>query len=102
MVKRGSRVGLQILEFIGFLIIFILKTVTIDLFRNIKKAWLYSFYPEERKKMKRELEAKKKLELMNERLKIIERLIYAIVEDSSYLKSDKGKYDIKQLKKDVK
>lgn len=93
-----------IIPFKVFYLFFIavLKTVFVDLFVNIKNSWVYTFNPEEREKMKRKLEAEKMVKLLTERLKIIERLLYSVFEDPSYIKSDKGKYDLKQLKKEAK
>lgn len=83
-------------------IVAVLKTVFVDLFINFKHSWTYTFNPEERDKMKRKLEAEKMVKLLDERLKAVERLLYSVFEDPSYTKSDKGKYDLKQLKKGVK
>ncbi|MBM3200309.1 hypothetical protein FJZ53_05190 [Candidatus Woesearchaeota archaeon] len=80
----------------------VFKTVFIDLFVNIKHAWVYTFNPEEREKMKRKLEAEKMVNLLKERVEILERLLYSVFEDPSYTKSDKGKYDLKKLKEETK
>jgi len=87
---------------VNVVIVSVLKTVFVDLFINFKHSWIYTFNPEEREKMKRKLEAEKMVKLLTERMKTIERLLYSVFEDPSYTKSDKGKYDIKQLKKEVK
>jgi len=84
------------------IIVAVFKTVFIDLFINFKQAWLYAFNPEEREKMKRKLESEKMVNLLKERVEILERLLYSVFEDPSYTKSDKGKYDIKKLKGEVK
>ncbi len=84
------------------IIVTVLKTVFIDLFINFKQAWLYAFNPEEREKMKRKLESEKMVNLLKERIEILERLLYSVFEDPSYTKSDKGKYDLKKLKGEVK
>ncbi len=84
------------------IIVAVFKTVFIDLFINFKQAWLYAFNPEEREKMKRKLESEKMVNLLKERIEILERLLYSVFEDPSYTKSDKGKYDLKKLKEEAK
>ncbi|MDP2908742.1 MAG: hypothetical protein Q8N77_02960 [Nanoarchaeota archaeon] len=79
-----------------------LKAVFFDFFINLKHFWLYTFNPEEREKMKRKLESEKMVNLLKDRVEIVERLLYSVFEDPSYTKSDKGKYDIKKLKGEVK
>ena len=80
----------------------IIKTIFVDLFINIKLAFVYVLKPEERYKIKRELEANKMMKLLDERLKRIERLVYAINKDPSYINSNRGKNDLKELKKEIK
>ena len=53
-------------------------------------------------KLKQEIETKNLLNLVNERLKRIERLVYSIFHDPDYIKRDKGKHDIKELEKETK
>lgn len=89
-------------EFIYYFIKAIFKTIFIDLFVNIKNAFIFSFNKEERFKIKRELEDTKMVKLINERLKRVERLLYSIFEDGSYVKSDRGKSDLNELKKETK
>ncbi|MBL7101067.1 MAG: hypothetical protein ISS23_03880 [Nanoarchaeota archaeon] len=89
-------------KLVNIVIATVLKTVFLDLFINFKHSWLYTFKPGERDKIKRKLEAEKMAKLLDGRLKTIERLLYSVFEDPSYPKSDKGKYDLKQLKKEVK
>ena len=86
----------------NIIITVVLKTIFIDIFVNFKQAWIYAFNPEEYKKMKHKLEAEKKVNLLDERLKTVERLLFSIFEDPSYTKSEKGKYDLKQLKGEAK
>ena len=88
-------------KFIYALIKGILKTIFLDLFRNIKKEIIYTFNEVERKKIKTELETEKLVDLINERLKRIERLIYSMFNDPEYIKRDKGKTDLKELTKEV-
>ena len=89
-------------KFLYSLIKGILKTLFLDLFRNIKKEVIYTFDEVERMKIKEELETKKVISSINERLKRIERLVYSIFHDPEYVKRDKGKDDLKELTKDVK
>ena len=84
------------------LLIAIFKSLTIDLVKNIKLAFVYSFNMEKRNQINREIQMKKLTESFDERLSAIERLLYAIMEDSEYLKTKKGKLDINDLKKKVK
>ncbi|MEK6937117.1 MAG: hypothetical protein AABW58_03535 [Nanoarchaeota archaeon] len=53
-------------------------------------------------KIKQELETKHLLNLVNERLKRVERLVYSIFNDPDYIKRDKGKHDLKELEKETK
>lgn len=80
----------------------ILKAVFVDIFKNIKQGLTYSFNPEEKDKIKGELEMKKKIEFIDTRLKRVERLIYSVFKDPEYAKRDKGKMDVEELKKEVK
>ncbi len=89
-------------KIVNILIVGLMKTLFIDLFLNLKQAWIFSFNPEEREKMNRKIEAEKKVKILDDRLKVVERLLYSVFEDPSYTKFDKGKYDLKELKKEVK
>ena len=80
----------------------ILKTLFLDLFINMKKEVIYIFNPMERDKIKSEIETKRLLDLVNDRLKRIERLVYSIFSDPEYIKRDHGKSDLKELGKDLK
>ncbi|MBS3171642.1 hypothetical protein J4449_03460 [Candidatus Woesearchaeota archaeon] len=53
-------------------------------------------------RIKQELETKKFIDIVNERLKRIERLVYSIFHDPDYIKRDKGKSDLKDLEKEAK
>jgi len=92
---------LKIITFIGWIAVFFFRTITIDLMKNIKKAYLYSFNEEERDKIKREIETEKKIKLLKGKLQRVERLIYSIFKDPKYSESDKGKIDLTELKKEV-
>ena len=89
-------------KLVNVVITAVLKTVFVDIFVNFKHAWIYTFKPEERDKMKRKLEAEKMVKILDDRLKIVERLVYSIFKDPSYTRSNKGKYDLKQLKGEAK
>jgi hypothetical protein len=79
-----------------------MKTIFIDIFKNIKLAWIYTFNPEKRNQINREMEASKLAQLLDERLKVVERLLYAVYSDPEYIKTNKGKSDLTELKKGVK
>ncbi len=82
-----------------YLIHSVLKATFYDLPQNIKTGITYTFKPEEKMKIKRELETKKRLELIEENINILKRLTYAIHNDPEYLKSKEGQSDLKELKK---
>ena len=88
-------------KFLGYFIIKIFYTITIDLYKNTRLAFIYAFKPEEKATIKRTLEAEKMVTLINERLKRVERLLYSIYEDPDYGTSDRGKNDLKELKKET-
>ncbi len=102
MKKKKINWWLVPFKLVNIVVVTVLKTVFVDTFINFKHSWIYTFKPEERDKMKRKLESEKMAKLLNDRLKTVERLLYSVFEDPSYTKSDKGKYDLKQLKKEVK
>ena len=93
--NNGSRKILKILliplKLIYSLLKAVLKTIFLDLFRNIKKETIYAFNKEEKMRIKQELETKKFIDIVNERLKRIERLVYSIFHDPDYIKRDKEK-----------
>ena len=89
------------IKFIYALVKAILKTVFLDLFINIRKCVTYEFNEMERKRIKTELETNKFIDVINERLKRIERLVYSMFNDSEYIKRDKGKDDLKELGKEI-
>ena len=80
----------------------IFRTLFLDLFINIKKEVVYIFNEVERKKIKEELETKKLVNLINDRVKRVERLVYSIFNDPEFIKRDKGKDDLKELSKEIK
>lgn len=89
-------------KFLYALIKAIFKTLFLDLFINIKKEVIYMFNPTEKNKIRSEIETRKLLDLVNDRLKRIERLVYSIFNDPDYAKRDHGKSDLKELHKEVK
>ena len=101
-MAKKSRVPLISLKLIGMTIYSILFTLTVSLYKNLKTNYKTTLNPELKEQIKRELETEKMVKLLNEKIKTVERLVYGILEDPEYMKSDKGKYDIKQLKKEVK
>lgn len=95
-------VPVKIIKLIGVTFYTILFTITVSLYKNLKLNYRKTINPEFKAKIKRELEAEKMVKLLGDRIKTLERLVYGILEDPEYMKSDKGKYDIKQLKKEIK
>jgi len=100
-MKKKKKWWIIPFKLVNIMIVSVMKTLFLDFFINLKQAWVFTFNPEERDKMKRKLEAEKMVNVMNDRLKTVERLLYSVFNDPSYNKSDKGKYDLKQLKKEV-
>jgi len=98
---RKNNFILKIIRFMGWIVVFFFRTITIDLMKNIKKAYLYSFNEEERDKIKREIETEKSIKLLKEKLQRIERLVYSIFKDPKYSESDKGNVDLTELKKEI-
>lgn len=68
----------------------------------MKTAKTYAFNPEEKLKIKRELESQKRIDVINEKLLRVERLLYGIYEDPEYAKSERGKSDLKELQKEIR
>jgi hypothetical protein len=87
---------------IYLIFIAIIKSITIDLVKNIKLAYIFSFKPKERDKINREVNMKKLAQSFDGRLETVERLLYSLIEDAEYLKTKKGKLDIDDLKDKVK
>jgi len=101
MKRKRSPLGVFFRLFYYFFY-YIFKTIFIDLFTNLRFAFIFSFNPGDKEKIKRGLESDKMVKLMNERIKVLERVVYAINEDVDYLKSDRGKFDLKSLRGEVK
>ncbi len=100
--QKAAQIALIPVRFLYAFLKAVLKTIFLDLFRNIKKETIYTFNKEEKMKIKQELETKHLLNLVNERLKRVERLVYSIFNDPDYIKRDKGKHDLKELEKETK
>lgn len=100
MAKKKT---LNLILKIFFGIIFaILKTLTISFFINTKQQVKFAKNPELKDQIKREQENKKIIDRLKERMERLERLTYAIHEDPEYLKSERGKTDLKEIKKEIK
>ncbi|RME55524.1 hypothetical protein D6777_00345 [Candidatus Woesearchaeota archaeon] len=78
-----------------------IHTLVFDLPRNIKTYIIMAINKEERDKIRRKLSLEKNQELMEERLEVVERLVYAVYNDPTYAKRKEGEYDLKELKKRV-
>ena len=101
-MKANRNLPKTLVKLISVLITSIFKTIFIDFPKNLKEKHTYSFDVEKRKQIKQELETTKKMGLMDDRLKRVERLIYSVYEDPEYTKRDSGKQDVKELTKEVK
>jgi len=101
MKKKKNPLGV-FFRLVYYFFFYIFKTIFIDLFANLRFAFIFAFNPHEKEKIKRELESDKMIRLMNEKIKVLERIVYAMNEDAEYLKSDRGKFDLKSLKGNVK
>ncbi|MEA3378939.1 MAG: hypothetical protein U9Q69_04855 [Nanoarchaeota archaeon] len=84
------------------IVIALVKSLTIDLFRNAKLYFKLSTDKEEKEKIKKHLDIAKRQEVIEERLERIERLVYAVYNDPSYGKRNEGEYDLKHLKEEIK
>lgn len=105
MDARNTQVRNPVWKGLLLLLIYVpawlIYTLTVSLYKNMKKAKVYAFNPEEKKKIKRDVESEKLVTLMNERLHRVERLVYGIYEDPEYAKSDRGKSDLKELRQET-
>ena|SRR3989338_11485570 len=89
------------LKVVNIFIASILKAVFVDFIYNIKAGATYAFKPEERKKLRRDVERQRMMEVLEERIQVLERLTWAIHNDAEYLKSHHGKTDMNDLKSNV-
>jgi hypothetical protein len=101
-MKKKKNSLMIFLRLVCYFFYYIFKTVFIDLFVNLKFAFIFAFNPVEKERIKRNLETEKMIKLMNERIKILERIVYAMNEDAGYLRSDRGKFDLKSLEREIK
>ncbi len=100
-MKKKNTLG-KIFRFVWLLIKGLMQWLFVDLFRSIRLAVRYTRNPEEEGKVNRDLEAKKILEVHDERIERVERLVYSVYNDTEYSKSAKGQHDLKVLKERVK
>lgn len=105
MVRKKKRKNLKYFKYINcffksiaavFYAFF--RTITIDLYKNVKLYIIIFTNKEERDKIKKKLDLEKKQEITDKRLERLERLVYAIYNDPTYTKRDEGQYDLKELK----
>lgn len=85
-------------KFIVAIIYSLFRSVTIDLFKNIKYYFSLFTNKEKHDKIKDNLKLDKKQKLIEDRIERLERLVYAVYNDPSYTKRDQGLDDIKELK----
>lgn len=78
------------------------KTLTVDLYNNTRNYTKMALNKEELMKMKHKLETEKRLELVEDRLKVTERLLYSVFEQPDYTKTKEGESDMKELSKHAK
>lgn len=78
------------------------KTLTVDLYKNTRDYTKMAINKEELMKMKHKLETEKKLELVEDRLNVTERLLYSVFEQPDYTKTKEGESDMKELSKHAK
>jgi hypothetical protein len=107
-MKKRNQSGKRFISFIGKtlyatfnIFVAIGKTLTIDLTKNIHLYFIMAIDKQEREKIRRKLDVEKNQELIDDRLKRIERLVYAVYNDATYAKRNEGKYDLKELKKET-
>ncbi len=91
-----------VIRFIGLGIYHMMKWLFVDSIKTLAKALYFARHPDENQKINRRLDSEKKLEVHDERIERVERLIYSVYNDPEYSKSDKGKHDLKVLKERVK
>lgn len=92
----------KIFRGIWFIVKGLFKWLFVDLFRTVRLAVKYAKNPGENKKVNRDLDANKKLEVHDERIERVERLVYSVYNDPEYSKSEKGQHDLKVLKERVR
>ena len=101
-MKRRSNIFLNILKFINLIFYSIFKSLTTDVIKNFKHSWKYAYNEDYRNRVKHKMQLEKQMKDLQERTKILERIVYSINEDPNYIKTDKGKADLRELKRSVK
>ena len=99
---RKSKILLLPLKILYALVLAILTTVFISLAKNIKTQVIFILHPEEKLKLKREIETKEALRQIEERLSMLERLMWSMHKDPEYMHAKAGKADLEKLHKEVK
>ena len=99
---KVKKILLAPLKVIYALIVALISTIIISLPQNIKKQTIFAFKPEEKLKLKRELETKEDINQIEKRVEVLERLAWAIHKDPSYMTHKAGEQDLEKLKKVVK
>lgn len=94
-IAKGLNAVFAILLAIG-------KTLTVDLYKNTRDYTKMAINKEELMKMKHKIETEKRLELVEDRLKVAERLLYSVFEQPDYIKTKEGESDMKELSKHAK
>lgn len=99
---------IEIIKFIGktlnaifSVVVAVLKTIFVDLPKNVVMYFKMATNKEERERITRKLEVEKRQEVMEDRLGRVERLVYAVYNDPAYAKRKEGEYDIKKLKGEI-
>ncbi len=102
-ITRTLLKGLKLLLGVIFaVVVALLRSLTVDLFKNIKLYVMMALSKDEREKIRKQLEAEKRLDLIEDKLKSIERLLYAVFKDPKYAEKPEGESDLKQLAKHMK
>lgn len=101
-MKKKSNFIIKTIKFFKIVIWSTTKTVFISLPQNLKFRWKYDYDPDFKDQIDRKMATEKTIKDLKDRIKLLERIVYSINEDIDYLKSDKGIYDIKELKKRTK
>lgn len=91
----------KVLNAIFSVIVAVLKTVFVDLPKNVVMYFKMATNKEEREKITKKLEVEKRQEVMDDRLGRVERLVYAVYNDPTYAKRKEGEYDLKKLKGEI-
>ena len=90
------------LKAVGVLLLTMFQAVTVCFYDKLQFNRDYYFDSKKRKQVKRELATEKMVKLLDEKVKRLERLLYSVFEDPEYVKSNRGKDDLKELGKNVK